>query len=117
MSSHRDVCTEIAESILEHAEAITRLDARGMDAAAYAAAYAGHVSAMRLLALPHMDPQPDLELVRRLKSLSRNVSGVQAQFADGAVQLIIDAVHRQHRLQLWNRRQFQKNEEDDFEGE
>lgn len=116
MSSHREICSEIAESILEHAESITRLDARGTDAAAYETAYAGHVSAMRLLALPHMDPQPDLELVRRLKSLSRGVPGVQVQLADGAIELIIDGA-RQHRIKLWNRRQLQKNEEDDFAGD
>lgn len=117
MSSHREVCTEIAESILEHAESIGRLDARGMDEDAYEAAYVDHVSAMRLLAVPHMDPQPDLELVRRLKSLAGGVPGVQVQVADGAIQLIIDSAQQQHRVKLWNRRQLAKNEEDDFEGD
>src|SRR3970040_2969736 len=62
MSTTHNVHTEIAESILEHAEAITRLDADGMDPAAYDAAIASHVGAMRLLAVPHMDPQPDRKL-------------------------------------------------------
>ena len=116
MSSNIDVYTELAESILEHAEAIARLDAGRMDDAAYEATFADHVAAMRLLAVPHMDPQPDFELVRKLRSLSGNFEGVFVHLADGAVQLIIDSVDRQHKVKLWNRRQFERNEEDDDAG-
>jgi len=118
MSTTHNVHTEIAESILEHAEAITRLDADGMDPAAYDAAVASHVSAMRLLAVPHMDPQPDRKLVRELRSLSGNIPGVHVQLADGSIQLIVDTASRQHKIRLWNRQQFLKNEEEDeFDGE
>ena len=118
MSNIPNVHTEIAEAILEHAEAITRLDADGMGEAAYDTAVASHVSAMRLLAVPHMDPQPDRELVRKLKNFSGNIPGVYVQLEDGSIQLIVDAPSRQHRIKLWNRQQLLKNEEDDeFDGE
>lgn len=113
MSNHNSVQTDIAESILEHAEAITRLDADGMDPPAYDAAVASHVGAMRLVAVPHMDPQPDRELVRKLRTLSGAVPGVHVQLVDGAIQLIVDAASRQHRIKLWNRQKLSKNEEDD----
>lgn len=116
MSDNNNVYTELAESILEHAEAIARLDAGRMGDAAYEAAYADHVAAMRLLAVPHMDPQPDFELVRKLRSLSGNFEGVFVHMADGAVQLIIDSVGRQHKVKLWNRRQLERNEEDEDSG-
>ena len=116
MSDNNNVYTELAESILEHAEAIARLDAARMDETQYETAYADHVAAMRLLAVPHMDPQPDFELVRKLRSLSGNFEGVFVHLADGAVQLIIDSVGRQHKVKLWNRRQFERNEEDDDSG-
>ena len=116
MSSNNDVYTELAESILEHAEAIARLDSGRMDEAAYDAAYADHVAAMRSLAVPHMDPQPDFELVRKLRSLSGHFEGVFVHLADGAVQLIIDSASRQHKVKLWNRRQMERNEEDDESG-
>jgi len=116
MSDTTNVYTELAESILEHAEAIARLDAGHMDDAAYQSAYADHVAAMRLLAVPHMDPQPDFELVRKLRTLSGNFEGVFVHLADGAVQLIIDSVGRQHKVKLWNRRQFERNEEDEEPG-
>ena len=116
MSDNNNVYTDLAESILEHAEAIARLDAGHLDDAAYQAACADHVAAMRLLAVPHMDPQPDFELVRKLRSLSGNFEGVFVHLADGAIQLIIDSVGRQHKVKLWNRRQFERNEEDDDSG-
>ena len=116
MSSDNNVYTELAESILEHAEAIARLDPGRMDEAGYEATYAEHVAAMRSLAVPHMDPQPDFELVRKLRSLSGNFEGVFVHLADGAVQLIIDSARRQHKVRLWNRRQFERNEEDDDSG-
>ena len=116
MSDNNNVYTELAESILEHAEAIARLDPGRMDEAGYEATYAGHVAAMRSLAVPHMDPQPDFELVRTLRSLSGNFEGVFVHLADGAVQLIIDSANRQHKVRLWNRRQFERNEEDDDSG-
>lgn len=51
MSNHQKIHTDIAESIMEHAKALTRLDAAGMEALAYDAAVARHVGAMRLVAI------------------------------------------------------------------
>lgn len=103
---------EIAESILEHAHSIARLDS-DMGAAAYDAAYSTHVRAMRVLAVPHMDPQPDRELIRNLRNLSADFSGVYVQMNDGTIQLIVDTASRQHKVKLWNQRQLLKNEEDE----
>lgn len=117
MNQPTNICTDIAESILEHAAAITRLDAKGMGEAAYEATYASHANAMRLLAVTHVDPHPDRELVRNLRALSGNVPGVFVQLADGAIQLIIDTASKQHKFKLWTRQQILKNEEeDDFMG-
>lgn len=111
--SNSNIHTDLAEAILEHAAAVTRLDARGMGDAAYEATYASHVSAMRLIAVEHVDPHPDRELVRKLKALSGNVPGVFVQFADGAIQLIIDTASKQHKFKLWTRQQLLRNEEED----
>jgi hypothetical protein len=114
MNSTPNIYTDIAESILEHAASITRLDAEVMGDAAYEATYASHVNAIRLIAVTHVDPHPDRELVRQLKALSGNVSGVFVQLTDGALQLIIDTVSMQHKFKLWTQRQILKNEEDEF---
>ena len=111
MSSNPSIQADIADAILEHAAAITRLDGVGIEPAAYAAAISSHVAAIRLLAVSHVDPWPDREFVRELRTRSGLVPGVFVQFADGAVELIVDAVRRQHRLQLWTRAQLLKNEE------
>ncbi len=107
------IYTDIAEAILEHAAAITRLDARAMGQAAHATAYAGHVDAIRLLAVEYVDPYPDRELVRQLKTLSGNFPGVFVQLADGAIRLVVDTASQQHRFKLWTRQQILKNEEDE----
>lgn len=114
MNSTQNLYTDIAESILEHAAAITRLDAEVMGDDAYEATYASHVNAIRLIAVTHVDPHPDRELVRQLKALSANVPGVFVQLSDGAIQLIIDTATMQHKFKLWTQRQIVKNEEDDF---
>ena len=113
MSSHSSIHADIADAILEHAAAITGLDHDGMAPAAYAAAYASHVAAIRLLAVSHVDPRPDRAFVRELKSRSRHVPGVFVQFTDGAIELVVDAMRRQHRFHLWTREQLLKNEEPD----
>lgn len=111
MSSNPTIHTEIAESILEHAHSIARLDSH-MAAAAYESAYANHVRAIRMLAVPHMDPLPDRELVRSLRNLSGGVPGVHLHMHDGSIQLIVDTASRQHKIMLWNRRQLLANEEE-----
>lgn len=102
---------EIAEAILDHAQSISRLDG-DMGAAAYQAALSSHVRAMRLLAVAHMDPQPDRQFVRQLRTLSGNAAGVFVHMIDGAIELVIDAASKQQKIKLWNRRQLLKNEEE-----
>lgn len=114
MDPATDIYTEIAESILEHAAAITRLDASAIGDAAYEAAYVSHVNAIRLVAVEHVDPHPDRELIRKLKTLSGDVPGVFVHLVDGAVQLIVDTATMQHKFKLWTRQQLRKNEEDEF---
>lgn len=117
MNASPHICTDIAEAILEHAAAITRLDANGTGATAYESTYASHVNAMRLLAVEHVDPHPDRELIRALRALAGNLPGVFVQLDDGAIQLVIDSVSQQHKFKLWTRLQLLKNEEeDDFLG-
>jgi hypothetical protein len=111
--SSSNVYTDIAESILEHAGSIARLDSRAIGDAAYDATVAGHVHAMRLLAVEHVDPQPDRELVRKLKALAGDFPGVFVQLSDGAIQLVIDSLSRQHKFKLWTRKQMARNEEDE----
>lgn len=113
MNNNDNIYQDLAESILEHAEGIARLDAARMDAAAYDSMYADHVAAMRSLAVPYVDPQPDFELVRKLRSLSGDFDGVFVHTVDGALELIIDNASRQHKVKLWNRRQYERNEEED----
>jgi hypothetical protein len=111
--SSSNIYTDVAESILDHAASIARLDSRAMGGAAYDTAVAGHVHAMRLLAVEHVDPQPDRELVRKLKALAGDFPGVFVQLSDGAIQLVIDTASRQHKVKLWTRRQLLRNEEDE----
>jgi len=112
--SNPDIPTEIAESILEHAAAMTRLDAGAIGQAAYEAAFAIHLNAMRLVAVDHVDPQPDRQLLRQLRTLAGDVPGVFVGLdPDGAIQLLVDSASRQHRFNLWTRRQMLKNEEED----
>lgn len=111
--SHTPIYTEVAESILEHAAAIVRLDADALGSDEYDAAYAARVHAIRLIAVSYVDPQPDRELVRQLRALSGDVPGVFVHLVDGAVELIVDSASRQHTFKLWTRRQMQENQEDD----
>ena len=111
--SQAGVYTEVAESILEHAAAIVRLDADTLGADEYETAYATRVRSIRLVAMSYVDPQPDRELVRQLRTLSADVPGVFVHLVDGEVELIIDSASSQHAFKLWTRKQMQRNEEDE----
>ncbi|MDQ3269440.1 MAG: hypothetical protein M3Q11_04510 [Pseudomonadota bacterium] len=113
MNDNDSIYQDLAESILEHAEAIARLDGDRMDEGAYDSIYAEHVAAMRSLAVPYVDPTPDFELVRKLRSLSGDFDGVFVHMVDGALELIIDSASRQHKVKLWNRRQYARNDDED----
>lgn len=117
MTSDSDIHGDIALSILEHADAIGRLDRAGMGPDAYDAAVSTHVSAMRLMAVPHMDPQPDRQLVRKLGEFSGRTAGVHVRLAEGAILVIVDGASRQHTIRLWNREQFERGEEDEDVGD
>lgn len=112
MSNDNDPHAEIADAIVEHAQSISRLDS-DMGARAYQAAYTSHVQAMRLLAVAHMDPQPDRQFVRHLRNVSASADGVFVHMVDGAIELVIDTASKQHKVRLWNRRQLLKGEEED----
>ena len=110
MSSEPSIHTDVVEAILEHAESIGRI---GGDTADDREARARHVEALRLLALPHVDPQPDRGFMRELRTRSGGVDGVYVRLVDGAVQLVIDSAAGLQRVKLWTRRQLLENEEDD----
>lgn len=105
--------TETAESIVEHACAITRLDALALGETAYADAVAGHVQAMRVLAAAHVDPTLDRGFFKELRSAATRADGVFVHFVDGAVNIIIDARTRQHRFDLLSPAQIERRGEDD----
>lgn len=105
--------TDTAESIVEHACAITRLDARTLGEPAYAEAVAGHVHAMRVLATAHVDPMLDRAFFKELKSVSTRADGVFVHFVDGVVNVIVDGRTRQHRFDLLSPSQIERRGEDD----
>jgi hypothetical protein len=77
--------TETADSILDHAESMTRLDARRLDAAAFDAAIAEHVHAIRVLAVSHIDPLADRAFFKAIKVATSRVPGVFAHIPDGII--------------------------------
>lgn len=98
-ASYRDT----ADSIIDHARSIARLDARTPGEAAYAGTVAGHVHAMRVLAAAHVDPALDRAFFKALKEASAQADGVFVQFDDGVVHVIVDGTvpgARQHRFDL-----------------
>ena len=100
--------TETAESIVEHAEAMTRLDARRLDAAAFDAAVAEHVHAIRVLAVPHIDPLVDRAFFKALKAATLRSTGVFAHVPDGIVEMLVETARGQVRFELWNARELRE---------
>lgn len=98
MDSH----VETAESIVEHAEAMTRLDASRLDRAAFEAAIAERVHAIRLLAVAHVEPRADRAFFRALKAATLAVPGVFVHLPEGVVELLVDTPRGQVRFELWN---------------
>lgn len=105
--------TDTAESIIEHACAITRLDAEALGEAVYAERVAGHVHAMRVLATPHVDPALDRAFFKELKAVSARTDGVFVRFADGVANVIVDNATgtrlRQHRFDLLSPAQVERH--------
>lgn len=112
-----DPTTETAQSVIEQAQAIARLDPIAAGAAAYEAAAAGHVRAARVLAAPHVDPMLDRAFHRALQAAAANADGVYVHFADGVAQLIVDARAagaRQHRFDLLSPAQIERRGDDPY---
>jgi hypothetical protein len=109
--------TDTAESIVEHAQAITRLDARALGETAYRDTVARHIHAMRVLATAHVDPMLDRAFFKELKAVSSRADGVFVHFTDGVVNIIVDpaAGGRQHRFDLLSLAQAERRgDEDDY---
>jgi len=100
--------SDTADAIVEHAEAMTRLDARRLDAAAFDAAVAEHQHAIRVLAVSHIDPLADRTFFKALKAASLRVPGVFAHIPDGIIELIVDTARGQRRFELWNARELRE---------
>lgn len=99
---------DTADAIVDHAEAIARLDARRLDAAAFDAAAAAHVHAIRVLALPHMDPHADRAFFKALKASTRRVEGVFVHIPEGIVEFLVETARGQWRFDLWNAREMRE---------
>lgn len=99
---------EIAESIVEHAESMTRLDARRLDAVAFDAAIAEHVHAIRVLALPHVDPLADRAFFKAIRAATPRVPGVFVHIPDGIVEFLVDTARGQVKFELLNARELRE---------
>lgn len=113
-----DAYTETADSIVEHARAIARLDARALGADAYADTVARHVHAMRVLAAAHVDPALDRAFFKALQAAAAGAAGVQVRFVDGIAHVIVDAAAggvrtRPHRFDLLSPAQVERRGDDD----
>jgi hypothetical protein len=96
---------ETADAIVDHAEAMTRLDARRLDARAFDDAVAEHVHAIRVLAVSHIDPLADRAFFKVLKAATRRAPGVFAHIPDGIIELLVDTARGQVAFELWNARE------------
>lgn len=112
-----DPTAETAASVIEQAQAIGRLDPAAAGAEAYETAVAEHVRAARVLAAPHVDPALDRAFHRALQAAAAAADGVYVQFADGLVQLIVDARTAgapQHRFDLASPAQVERRGDDPY---
>lgn len=99
---------EIADAIVEHAEAMTRLGARRLDAGAFDAAVAEHVHAIRVLAVSHIDPVADRAFFKAIKASTLRTTGVYAHIPDGIIEFLVDTARGQVRFELWNARELRE---------
>ena len=100
--------SETADAILDHAEAMTRLDTRRLDPAAFDAAVAEHVHAIRVLAVSYVDPLVDRAFFKVLKAATMRGSGVFAHVVDGIAELLVDTARGQVKVALWNAREMRE---------
>lgn len=95
MSLHDDV----ADSIVEHAVSLSRLDPH-MPARAWSDSVAAHVRTIRLLAAAAMPGGVDRPFYRALKAASGRVEGVFVHTPGGRVEMLVDTRRGQQRFDL-----------------
>lgn len=100
--------SEIADAIVDHAESMTRLDARRLDAEVFEAAVAEHVHAIRVLAVSHIDPLADRAFFKAVKAATARAPGVFAHIPDGIIELLVDTARGQRRFALLNARELRE---------
>ena len=104
--------SEIADAIVDHAEAMTRLDARRLDAAAFDAAVAEHVHSIRVLAVSHIDPIADRAFFKAIKAATARAPGVYVHIPDGVIEFLVATPRGQQRFELWNARELREGGRD-----
>lgn len=111
MEADRIVTTdrEVAESIIEHAEAMTRLDRGEVGPRAYGAAVDTLVHTIRVLAVPHIGRTIDRAFYKAIKAASMPVTGVSVELQDGVVGFLVDTRTRQHAFDLLNAEQLRES--------
>lgn len=94
--------TEVAESIIEHAVALTRLDRRVQPARSWQATFDEHVDAIRLLAAPHLAAGVDRSFLKALQRAAQQVEGVFVHRPDDDVEVMVDTRAGPLRFTLWS---------------
>ena len=95
MSAHDDV----ADSIVEHAASLARLDPH-MPARAWADAVATHIRTIRLLAAAYVGPSVDRPFYKALKAATLQAEGVFVHMPGGRVEFLVDTRRGQQRFEL-----------------
>ncbi|GAB2510567.1 hypothetical protein [Lysobacter humi (ex Lee et al. 2017)] len=93
---------EVAESIVEHAVALTRLDRREQPARRWQAMFDEHVHAIRLLAAPHLAAGVDRSFLKALQRTAQRADGVFVHLPGDEVELLVDTRAGQLRFTLWS---------------
>lgn len=92
--------TEVAESIVEHAVALTRLDRRQQPARTWQATFDEHVQAIRLLAAPHLAAGVDRTFLKALQRTAQRADGVFVHLPGEEIEILVDTRADQLRFAL-----------------
>lgn len=103
MSAHDD----IADSIVEHAASLARLDPH-LPARAWSEAVAAHIRTIRLLAAAHVDGAVDRPFYKALKAATLRVQGVFVHTPGGRVEFLVDTRRGQQRFDLQSARELRE---------
>lgn len=95
MSTHDDV----ADSIVEHAAALARLDPH-LPARAWTEAVATHIRTIRVLAAAFIGASIDRPFYKALKAATLQVDGVFVHTPAGRVEFLVDTKRGQQRFDL-----------------